>query len=71
MFMTEAPIFFVFLQISFRLFELTNSLKMVFVPGKDNKRLFYNFVTVIAVSSVLYTMSSVLLRMPPMMLVNK
>ncbi|XP_059433679.1 protein REDUCED WALL ACETYLATION 2-like [Corylus avellana] len=60
----------IYIAISFRLFELTNSLKMVFVP-KDNKRLFYNIVTAVAVSSVLYSMSSVLLKMPPMMLVNK
>lgn len=55
---------FAFLQISYRLFELTNTLKMAFVPSKDSKRLVHNIVTAVAVSSVLYFLSFVFLKVP-------
>ncbi|XP_062174282.1 protein REDUCED WALL ACETYLATION 2-like [Alnus glutinosa] len=57
----------IYIAISFRLFEVTNTLKMAFVPSKDNKAIIYNMITAVAVSSVLYFSSFVLLKMPPML----
>jgi hypothetical protein len=48
-----------FPQVSHRLFELTNTLKIAFVP-RDNKRLSYNFATGVAISVALYSVSFVL-----------
>lgn len=56
-----------FLQISYRLFELTNTLKTAFVPSKDNKRLTHNIVTAVAVSSVIYSLSFIFLKVPQML----
>lgn len=52
------------LQISYRLFELTGTLKTAFVPSKDNKRLIYNVVVATAISTVLYSLSFLFLKMP-------
>ncbi|CAN1281710.1 Protein REDUCED WALL ACETYLATION 2 [Linum perenne] len=57
----------IYVAVSYRLFELTNTLKIAFVPSKDNKRLVYNIVTAAVVSSVLYTLSFVCLRLPQLM----
>lgn len=55
------------LQISYRLFELTNTLKIAFVPGKDDKRLVYNLVMAVAISCVLYSLAFVFLNIPRML----
>lgn len=55
------------MQISYRLFELTNTLKIAFVPSKDNKRLMHNMLTALAVSSVLYSLSFIFLKVPQML----
>ncbi|CAN0855270.1 Protein REDUCED WALL ACETYLATION 2 [Linum grandiflorum] len=57
----------IYVAVSYRLFELTNTLKIAFVPSKDNKRLVYNIVTAAVVSSILYTLSFVCLRLPQLM----
>ena len=56
-----------FVQVSYRLFELTNMLKSTFVPSKDNKRLGHNIVAAVVIASGLYMLSFVLLRIPPVM----
>ncbi|CAI9118933.1 OLC1v1020567C1 [Oldenlandia corymbosa var. corymbosa] len=59
----------IYVAVSYRLFELTNTLKTTFVPSKDDKRLGYNIVAGVVVATCLYTLSFVLLRIPQMMLV--
>ncbi|KAJ0971658.1 hypothetical protein J5N97_019617 [Dioscorea zingiberensis] len=56
----------VYLLISYRIFDLTNSLKMAFLPSKDNKRLAHNLVAGIAISLCLYVTSLALLQIPPL-----
>ncbi|KAL5731881.1 N-acetylneuraminate 7-O(or 9-O)-acetyltransferase [Ranunculus cassubicifolius] len=50
--------------ISCRLFELTNSLKTVFVSSRDNQKLLFNFIAGIAISLGLYSISLILLQIP-------
>lgn len=57
----------IYIAVSYRLFELTNILKVAFVPTKDNKRLIYNLITAVAISSLLYFLSFVFLRIPRML----
>ena len=55
------------LQVSYRLFQLTNTLKVAFVPSKDDKRLTYNLIAAVVISSILYTLSFIFLRIPQML----
>ncbi|KAG6790159.1 hypothetical protein POTOM_006307 [Populus tomentosa] len=54
----------IYVLVSHRLFELTNTLKTVFIPTKDNKRLFYNSVAGAAISLCLYCVAIILLHIP-------
>ncbi|KAM0945943.1 putative N-acetylneuraminate 7-O(or 9-O)-acetyltransferase [Dioscorea sansibarensis] len=56
----------VYLFISYRIFDLTNSLKAAFLPSKDNKRLAHNLIAGIVISLCLYVMSLALLQIPPL-----
>ncbi|XP_042401624.1 protein REDUCED WALL ACETYLATION 2-like [Zingiber officinale] len=56
-----------YVAVSHRLFELTNTLKVAFLPSRDNKRLSYNVITAVVVSVILYTMSLVLVNVPKML----
>ncbi|URE28197.1 CAS1 domain-containing protein [Musa troglodytarum] len=57
----------VYVAVSHRLFELTNTLKMAFVPSRDDKRLAHNVIAGIAVSVILYSVSFVLVNVPKML----
>jgi hypothetical protein len=57
----------IYVAVSYRLFQLTNMLKNAFVPSKDDKRLTYNVIAAIAISSVLYTLSFIIVRVPQML----
>ncbi|KAJ8467610.1 hypothetical protein OPV22_030162 [Ensete ventricosum] len=57
----------IYVAVSHRLFELTNTLKMAFVPSRDDKRLANNVIAGIAVSFILYSVSFVLVNVPKML----
>ncbi|KAK4748313.1 hypothetical protein SAY87_014899 [Trapa incisa] len=54
----------IYIFVSCRLFELTNSLKTVFIPTKDNKKLFYNFIAGAIISLCLYSVSFIIIQIP-------
>ncbi|XP_034209418.1 protein REDUCED WALL ACETYLATION 2 isoform X2 [Prunus dulcis] len=57
----------IYVAISYRLFDLTNTLKIAFVPSKDDKRLVNNIITATAISCGLYFISFVFLKIPQML----
>ncbi|XP_073119282.1 protein REDUCED WALL ACETYLATION 2-like [Henckelia pumila] len=57
----------IYLAVSYRLFELTNTLKSTFIPSKDNKRLGQNLAAGMVIASFLYVLALVLLKVPQMM----
>ncbi|XP_050870217.1 protein REDUCED WALL ACETYLATION 2 isoform X2 [Lathyrus oleraceus] len=54
----------IYVAISYRLFQLTNTLKIAFVPSKDDKRLIHNIITGTTISVVLYSLSFAFLTIP-------
>ncbi|KAK1382083.1 protein REDUCED WALL ACETYLATION 3 [Heracleum sosnowskyi] len=52
----------VYILISCRLFELTNALKSVFIPTKDNRQLLYNFLAGAAISACLYFLAVIFVQ---------
>ncbi|CAA0824391.1 O-acetyltransferase family protein [Striga hermonthica] len=57
----------IYIAVSYRLFELTNTLKTAFVPIKDNKRLGQNLAAGVVIGSILYVLAFALLKVPQMM----
>ncbi|KAL3812253.1 hypothetical protein ACJIZ3_013521 [Penstemon smallii] len=57
----------IYVAVSYRLFELTNTLKLTFVPTKDNKRLGHNLAAAVVIASILYLLAFVILKVPQMM----
>ncbi|KAL7104769.1 hypothetical protein ACP275_07G003300 [Erythranthe tilingii] len=56
----------IYIAVSYRLFEHTNTLKSAFVPTKDNKRLGHNLVAAVIIASILYILAVVLIKVPQM-----
>ncbi|GMP71961.1 hypothetical protein CsSME_00030182 [Camellia sinensis var. sinensis] len=52
----------IYILMSHRLFELTNTLKSVFITTRDNKQLLYNVLAGAAISVCLYSISFILLQ---------
>ncbi|RRT76647.1 hypothetical protein B296_00002265 [Ensete ventricosum] len=62
-FMLNTIIYVAVRNVAHRVFDLTNRLKVVFIPTRDNKRLLYNLITGAIVSLTLYALSMVLLSL--------
>ncbi|KAG6423607.1 hypothetical protein SASPL_114008 [Salvia splendens] len=52
------------LDVSCRIFELTNTLKSAFIPTRDDKKLLHNFFAAAVISVCLYSISFVLVQIP-------
>lgn len=52
----------IYILISCRLFELTNTLKSLFIPTRDNRQLLYNFLAGAAISACLYFVAFILVQ---------
>ncbi|CAF1937210.1 unnamed protein product [Brassica napus] len=50
----------IYVAVSYRLFELTNTLKTALIPTKDDKRLVYNTISAIIICTCLYFFSIIL-----------
>lgn len=57
----------IYIAVSYRLFELTNTLKSTFIPSKDNKRLGQNLAAAVVIASILYVLAFASLKVPQMM----
>ncbi|XP_010931774.1 protein REDUCED WALL ACETYLATION 4 isoform X2 [Elaeis guineensis] len=57
----------IYITVARRIFELTNNLKIVFLPSRDNKCLAYNLTAGVIISITLYALSLVLLSLPKML----
>ncbi|KZV39072.1 hypothetical protein F511_35325 [Dorcoceras hygrometricum] len=57
----------IYVAVSCRLFELTNTLKSTFIPSKDNKRLGQNLIAATVIASILYVLGLLFLKVPQMM----
>ncbi|PKA62999.1 hypothetical protein AXF42_Ash007795 [Apostasia shenzhenica] len=57
----------IYITVARRIFQLTNKLKMEFIPSRDNKRLLYNIIAAAIISIILYCLSLVLLHLPMIM----
>lgn len=65
---SDLPFYLTFpiLQVSYRLFELTNTLKSTFIPSKDDKRLGHNLAAAMVIGGILYILAFVLIKVPQM-----
>ncbi|XP_062096822.1 protein REDUCED WALL ACETYLATION 3 [Humulus lupulus] len=54
----------IYILVSHRLFELTNTLKTVFIPTKDNQKLLHNCIAGFVVFLAIYCFSVILLLIP-------
>lgn len=57
----------IYIAVSCRLFELTNTLKSTFVPTKDNKRLGHNLAAAVVIAGILYILAVILVKVPQVM----
>ncbi|XP_020555109.1 protein REDUCED WALL ACETYLATION 2 [Sesamum indicum] len=57
----------IYIAVSYRLFELTNTLKSTFVPTKDNKRLGHNLAAAVVIAGILYILAVILVKVPQVM----
>eukprot|EP00850_Spirogloea_muscicola_P021617 SM000256S08671 [mRNA] locus=s256:156174:160732:+ [translate_table: standard] len=54
----------IYIVVSLRLFELTNTLKNAFVPAKDNKKLLDNMIAAAVLGATIYTAAYLLIHIP-------
>lgn len=57
----------IYIAVAHRIFQLTNILKLVFLPSRDNTRLVHNIVVTTIVVMILYTVSWACLNVPKML----
>ncbi|KMZ67515.1 O-acetyltransferase, putative, expressed [Zostera marina] len=57
----------IYIAISHRLFQVTNTLKSAFVPSQDDKRLLHNMIAGASVALSLYSLSFLFLKVPSLM----